>query len=90
MATMKAEFLAHHYAAGSGRGRTTRWAGCLPWPSSASRAPRLVNALTQAPVLRDVLTAAGGIDRRRRIPLFAGQTLQAWAACGLTKTSAAV
>ena len=25
-----------------------------------------------------MLTAAGGIDRRRRIPLFAGQTLQAW------------
>ena len=47
---------------------------------AASRAPRLVNALTQAPILRDVLTAAGGIDRRRRIPLFARQTLQAWAA----------
>ncbi|MGH3188503.1 MAG: (Fe-S)-binding protein [Streptosporangiaceae bacterium] len=27
-----------------------------------------------------MLTAAGGIDRRRRIPLFAGQRLQAWAA----------
>jgi Fe-S oxidoreductase len=46
----------------------------------ASRAPRLVNALTQAPVLRDVLTVAGGIDRRRTIPLFASQTLQAWVA----------
>jgi Fe-S oxidoreductase len=53
--------------------------GWLPaFAQLASRAPRLVNALSQAPLLRDALTAAGGIDRRRRIPLFAGQTLQAW------------
>jgi FAD/FMN-containing dehydrogenase/Fe-S oxidoreductase len=80
MATMKAEFLAHHYA-GRLRPRAHYSMGWLPAVAQvASRAPRLVNALTQAPVLRDVLTAAGGIDRRRRIPLFAGQTLQAWAA----------
>jgi Fe-S oxidoreductase len=47
---------------------------------AAARAPGIVNALTQAPGLRAAVTAAGGIDRRRRIPLFAGQTLQAWAA----------
>jgi FAD/FMN-containing dehydrogenase/Fe-S oxidoreductase len=80
MATMKAEFLAHHYA-GRIRPRSHYSMGWLPAVAQvASRAPRLVNALTQAPVLRDVLTIAGGIDRRRRIPLFAGQTLQAWAA----------
>jgi FAD/FMN-containing dehydrogenase/Fe-S oxidoreductase len=80
MATMKAEFLAHHYA-GRLRPRAHYSMGWLPAVAQvAARAPRLVNALTQAPVLRDVLTAAGGIDRRRRIPLFAGQTLQAWAA----------
>ncbi|MGH3200740.1 MAG: FAD-binding and (Fe-S)-binding domain-containing protein [Streptosporangiaceae bacterium] len=80
MATMKAEFLAHHYA-GRLRPRAHYSMGWLPAVAQiASRAPRLVNALTQAPVLRDVLTAMGGIDRRRRIPLFAGQTLQAWAA----------
>jgi FAD/FMN-containing dehydrogenase/Fe-S oxidoreductase len=80
MATMKAEFLAHHYA-GRIRPRSHYSMGWLPAVAQvASRVPRLVNALTQAPVLRDVLTIAGGIDRRRRIPLFAGQTLQAWAA----------
>ena len=80
MATMKAEFLAHHYA-GRLRPRAHYSMGWLPAVAqAASRAPRLVNALTQAPGLRDVLTAAGGIDRRRRIPLFADQTLQAWAA----------
>jgi len=80
MATMKAEFLAHHYA-GRLRPRSHYSMGWLPAVAQlASRVPRLVNALTQAPVVRDALTAAGGIDRRRRIPLFAGQTLQAWAA----------
>jgi len=80
MATMKAEFLAHHYA-GRLRPRSHYSMGWLPAVAQlASRAPRLVNALTQAPGLRDVLTAAGGIDRRRRIPLFADQTFQAWAA----------
>jgi Fe-S oxidoreductase len=78
MATMKAEFLAHHYA-GRLRPRAHYSMGWLPAVAQlASRTPRLVNALTQAPVLRDVLTVAGGIDRRRTIPLFASQTLQAW------------
>jgi Fe-S oxidoreductase len=80
MATMKAEFLARHY---QGRLRplshySTGWLPAIA--QAACRAPRLVNALTQAPILRDVMTAAGGIDRRRRIPLFAARTLQAWAA----------
>ena len=80
MATMKAEFLAHHYA-GRLRPRSHYSMGWLPAAAqAASRAPRLVNALTQAPVLRDAITMAGGIDRRRRIPLFARQTLQAWSA----------
>ena len=80
MATMKAEFLAHHYA-GRLRPRAHYSMGWLPAVAQvASRAPRLVNALTQASVLRDVLATAGGIDRRRTIPLFASQTLQAWAA----------
>src|SRR5262249_9138027 len=80
MATMKAEFLAHHYA-GRLRPRAHYSMGLLPAVARlASRAPRLVNALSQAPVLRDAITAAGGIDRNRRVPLFARQTLQAWAA----------
>ena len=78
MATMKAEFLAHHYQ-GRLRPRAHYSMGWLPAVAQlASRAPRLVNAVSQAPVLRDAVTAAGGIDRRRRVPLFARQTLQAW------------
>jgi Fe-S oxidoreductase len=78
MATMKAEFLAQHYK-GRLRPRAHYSMGWLPLAARlASRAPRLVNALTQAPMVRDVVTAAGGIDRRRRVPLFARQTFQAW------------
>jgi Fe-S oxidoreductase len=78
MATMKAEFLAHHYA-GRLRLRAHYSMGWLPAVAqAASRAPRLINALSQAPILRDAVTLAGGIDRRRRVPLFARQSLQAW------------
>jgi FAD/FMN-containing dehydrogenase/Fe-S oxidoreductase len=80
MATMKAEFLAHHYQ-GRLRPRAHYSMGWLPLAARlAARAPRLVNAVTQAPVLRDLITTVGGIDRRRRIPLFARQTFQAWSA----------
>jgi Fe-S oxidoreductase len=55
--------------------------GWLPLAARlAARVPRLVNAVTQAPVLRDAVTWAGGIDRHRRAPLFAGETLQRWSA----------
>ncbi len=78
MATMKAEFLAHHYA-GRLRPRAHYSMGWLPAVAQlASQAPGLVNALTQAPVLRDAITAAAGIDRHRRLPLFARQTFRAW------------
>ncbi len=78
MATMKVEFLAHHYQ-GRLRPRAHYSMGWLPAAAQlASRAPWLVNAVSQAPVLRDAVTAAGGIDRHRRVPLFARQTLQAW------------
>jgi FAD/FMN-containing dehydrogenase/Fe-S oxidoreductase len=78
MATLKAEFLAHHYA-GRIRPAAHYSMGWLPLAARlAARAPRLVNAVTQAPVLRDAITTVGGIDRRRRIPRFAEQTLQAW------------
>ena len=78
MATMKAEFLAHHYQ-GRLRPRAHYSMGWLPAVAQlASRAPGLVNAISRAPMLRDAVTWAGGIDRRRRVPLFARQTLQAW------------
>ena len=78
MATMKAEFLAHHYE-GRLRPLAHYSMGWLPaFAQLASCAPGLVNAVSQAPVLRTAITTAGGIDRRRRVPLFAPQTLRDW------------
>jgi len=78
MATMKAEFLAHHYARRL-RPRAHYSMGWLPAAAlAASRVPRLVNAVTQAPGLRRAVAAAGGIDRHRTLPRFADQTFLAW------------
>jgi FAD/FMN-containing dehydrogenase/Fe-S oxidoreductase len=80
MATYKAEFLSHHYA------RRLRPAshysmGWLPvWAAAASGAPGLVNALTQAPGLNRLAKTAAGVDVRRDLPIFAGQTFQQWLA----------
>jgi Fe-S oxidoreductase len=71
MATMQTEFLAHH-CQGRLRPPAPYSMGWLPAVAQlGSRAPGLVNAVTQAPALHAALTAAGGIDRRRRVPLFA-------------------
>ncbi|HEY5336103.1 MAG TPA: FAD-linked oxidase C-terminal domain-containing protein, partial [Mycobacteriales bacterium] len=88
MATLKAEFLAQHYRRRL-RPRSHYSMGWLPAAAVvASRAPRLVNAVTQSDRLHGALCAAGGIDPRRHIPVFARQTLQAWHA-GRPQTGAA-
>ncbi|HZD02287.1 MAG TPA: FAD-linked oxidase C-terminal domain-containing protein [Actinomycetes bacterium] len=78
MATYKAEFLSHHYA-GRPRPLAHYSMGWLPLlAQAASRTPRLVNALSQAPGLQALATRLAGVDPRRRVPLFAPQTLRSW------------
>jgi FAD/FMN-containing dehydrogenase/Fe-S oxidoreductase len=78
MATYKAEFLSHHHA-GRVRPRAHYSMGWLPlWARVAGTAPRVVNALTSAPLLSRVATAAAGVARERDVPRFAPQTFQAW------------
>lgn len=78
MATYKAEFLSHHYA-GRVRPRAHYSMGWLPvWAGLAAGAPSVVNRLAHAPVLGSVARRAGGIDRQRDIPRFAGTTFQSW------------
>ncbi|HLS62110.1 MAG TPA: FAD-binding and (Fe-S)-binding domain-containing protein [Ruania sp.] len=79
MATYKAEFLAHHYA-GRLRPRADYALGWLPVLAQAVsrlRAAPVVNAISHAPLLRDVIPAAAGLERRE-IPVFARPTLQQW------------
>lgn len=78
MATYKAEFLSHYYE--RKRRPITAYAFGLMywWARIAARAPLVVNALTQTPVLRDIAKAVVKVAPQRTIPLFAPQTFRAW------------
>ncbi|SCG62393.1 FAD/FMN-containing dehydrogenase [Micromonospora inositola] len=78
MATYKAEFLSHHYA-GRLRPRAHYSMGWLPVAAAvAGFAPRVVNALIQAPGLGRLVKLVGGIDQRRKVPAFAPESFQRW------------
>jgi FAD/FMN-containing dehydrogenase/Fe-S oxidoreductase len=77
MATYKAEFLAHHYK-GRLRPRAHYALGWLPTTAALVRRLRLirlVDALSQIPLLRRVATSAAGLAPRE-IPRFAPDSLQ--------------
>jgi FAD/FMN-containing dehydrogenase/Fe-S oxidoreductase len=78
MAAYKAEVLHQSYR-GRLRPRSHYSLGRLPlWSRLASRLPRLANRLTSAPGLRRIALFAAGVDARRSIPAFAGQTFRRW------------
>lgn len=78
MATFKAEFLSHYYK-GRLRPRTAYSIGWIWWAARvASKAPRLVNAVTHAPLLAPAVKWLGGIDQQREIPRFAAPTFRRW------------
>ncbi|MDQ2679957.1 MAG: FAD-binding oxidoreductase [Candidatus Eremiobacteraeota bacterium] len=78
MATYKAEFLAHYYE--KKRRPIAAYAFGLMywWARLASFAPGVVNALTQAPGLREIAKAMATVAPQRSIPMFAPQTFRAW------------
>ncbi|WIE80551.1 FAD-binding and (Fe-S)-binding domain-containing protein [Curtobacterium sp. MCSS17_016] len=78
MATYKAEFLSHHYK-GRLRPMSHYTMGWLPfWAQIARFAPRIVNAVTQAPGLGRVVRRVGGIEVDRPLPSFAPQRFTEW------------
>jgi FAD/FMN-containing dehydrogenase/Fe-S oxidoreductase len=78
MPTLKAEFLAHHYARRP-RPRHAYAFGLIDkWARLASRRPGFANALTQTPGLSKLAKVGAGVHPRRQLPAFAGETLQAW------------
>jgi FAD/FMN-containing dehydrogenase/Fe-S oxidoreductase len=78
MPTLKSEFLSHHYARKL-RPRSAYAFGLIDqWARVASLAPRLVNAVTQTRRLSPLAKAAAGVAPERRLPPFAGRTLQSW------------
>ena len=78
MATYKAEFMSHYYE-GRLRPRPAYAMGLIPWwARAASRAPSLVNALTQSPTLSRVLKLAAGLAPKRTIPPLAPVDFTTW------------
>ena len=78
MATYKAEFLHHHYR-GRLRPRSHYSLGWLPVVARvAGVVPGVVNALTQAPGLRTLAKAVGGLEPERDLPVFAPERFSRW------------
>ncbi|MFF3698964.1 FAD-binding and (Fe-S)-binding domain-containing protein [Streptomyces sp. NPDC002221] len=84
MATLKAEFLSHHYE-GRLRPAAHYSMGWLPvWARLSRLAPALVNAVLHAPGLARVGKRLAGVDAARTAPVFAEQSfVQWWQARGL-------
>jgi FAD/FMN-containing dehydrogenase/Fe-S oxidoreductase len=76
--TLKAEFLAHHYARRL-RPRHAYAFGLIDkWARLASRAPAAANFFTQTPGLAAIAKAAAGVSPERRLPAFAKTSFQGW------------
>lgn len=78
MATYKAEFLSHYYE-GRLRPRHAYSMGLIYWWARlARRAPGLVNAILDAPVVGTLAKKIGGIHPDRDMPDFASYTFRDW------------
>ena len=81
MAAYKSQVL-HQAYRGRLRPRDHYALGWLPlWAALATSSPRLadaVNRLLAVPTVAGLAKRAGGIDRRRPLPLFAGETFRGW------------
>ncbi|MFJ3213312.1 FAD-binding and (Fe-S)-binding domain-containing protein [Streptomyces flaveolus] len=78
MATLKAEFLSHHYE-GRMRPAAHYSMGWLPvWARLSRLAPALVNAALHAPGLARAGKLLAGVDTARPAPVFAQQSFLQW------------
>ena len=78
MPTLKAEFLSHYYR-GRLRPRAAYGFGMIDQAARlASRAPRVVNFVTQTAPLDAISKLALGVSQKRRIPPFAPTTFKDW------------
>ncbi|MET8946110.1 FAD-linked oxidase C-terminal domain-containing protein [Streptomyces sp. NPDC004542] len=78
MATLKAEFLAHHYE-GRVRPAAHYSMGWLPvWARLSRLSPRLVNSALHAPGLARLGKRLAGVDAARPAPVFAERSFLQW------------
>lgn len=88
MATCKAEFLSHYYEKRRRPIQAYTMGMIHRWARLAAYAPRLVNFITQLPLLRDAIKKLAGIAKERTIPRFASYTFRQWFVRRKTKLSA--
>jgi FAD/FMN-containing dehydrogenase/Fe-S oxidoreductase len=78
MATYKAEFLSHYYEHKRRPLHAYAFGLMFWWARIASLAPRIVNALVQAPGLNAIFKLAASVAPQRSIPILAEQTFRSW------------
>lgn len=78
MATLKAEFMAHHFR-GRLRPRAAYSMGLIWWWSRvASLVPNVANYFLQTPTVAKWIKKLGGIAEQRTMPRYASQTFRNW------------
>lgn len=76
MATFKAEFLSHHYVRNRRPIQAYSMGMIQYWAPVMARMPRMVNFVTQMPLLSTVVKRLSGIAANRSIPRIATQTFR--------------
>src|SRR6185436_671313 len=74
MASYKAEFLSHYYEQHARPLHAHAMGRIGEWAPLAMKAPRLVNLLTQMPLLSSIVKAAGGLAHQRALPRLAARS----------------
>lgn len=78
IATLKAEFLSHYYKKKQRPASAFAFGWIYWWSRLASVIPGVVNFVTHAPGLRNILKSSVGVMQKRTIPKFAQQTFRNW------------
>ncbi len=78
IATLKSEFLSHYYKKKQRPASAFAFGWIYWWSRLASVIPGVVNFVTHAPGLRNILKSSVGVTQKRTIPKFAQQTFRNW------------
>lgn len=78
IATLKAEYLAHHYRGKLRPLHMYAFGLIARWARMGAAFPRVANFLQSAPIFSDVLKGLLNVAPQRKIPRFANQTFKAW------------
>jgi len=78
IATLKSEFLSHYYEKNQRPASAFAFGWIYWWSRLASVIPGIVNFVTHAPILKNILKSSVGVTQKRTIPSFAQQTFRNW------------